>query len=211
MFFKDLNPRYIYVLLYIHKGGDPLYVTAKYGLILSELKELYDKYRELLDDQESRIGMLEELLRSGFSDEEISEAINWKDFERYVERYFNENGFKTRRNYRISRSRKEVDILAYRDNILFCIECKQWDKRISEGILKNIVKNHLGKCSSLLKEHDFSSYKVYPLIITLRYSKQIYIENVPILPIRGLREFLQKYYSLIIKGYLKSINELKLR
>ena len=119
MSLKDLNPIYMYALLYIHKGGDPLYVVAKYGLILSELKELYDKYQGLLNDEESRVEMLEELLRSGFSDEEVSEVISWRDFERYVERYFNENGFKTVRNYRIPKSRWEIDVLAYEDDILF--------------------------------------------------------------------------------------------
>lgn len=76
--------------------------------------------------------MLDELeaqLQKGKDIEDILEKYDWRNFETIVAVIFKENGFNTNQNFRFkTRKRYEIDIVAVRDNRIFCIDCKWWGR-----------------------------------------------------------------------------------
>lgn len=211
MSIHDLNPRYKYYLLYLYKGGDPLKLSARYGIPLPLLRELYRNYEDLIKDLDNRIKLVEDLLAAGFSEEEICEVITWSDFEYLIERFLQANGFNTHRNYQLKKPRGEIDIIAYKGMILFCIECKNWDRVITPKKLDEIISHHIEKCYRLKSEDVFSNYKIYPIVVTLRSVKEYVYKGVLVLPIKGLKNFLEVYHTLIFKKVIREVSELKSR
>jgi Holliday junction resolvase-like predicted endonuclease len=154
-----------------------------------------------------------ELKKIKNSDEkEIEERIkkySWKDFEKIVADVFITNDFWVKRNLVFKTKRRyEIDIIAKRLNVMFCVDCKSWNRgrykrsglakaailqeeRIRE-MKKFLSKNLVLKDKLKLDE----KMKVIPLIVTLfeedlvKYSKTIFV------PFWKLNSFLQKleYY-----------------
>lgn len=62
--------------------------------------------------------------------EDTIEEFDWKDFEEIVADIFTDNNFKVKQNFRFKTKRRyEIDVLAIKDNVVLCADCKQWGKR----------------------------------------------------------------------------------
>lgn len=112
--------------------------------------------------------------------EEILGKYDWKNFERMIAAVFRENGYLIRQNFRFKiKSISEIDVIAAKDGIVFCVDCKWWsqgrykksglrravkrqEKRL--GLLKKFLKKNL-IAKKLLNIDDKSRF--YPLIVTL--------------------------------------------
>lgn len=156
---------------------------------------------------------LEELktqIMKGKSIEEILKKSDWKNFESVIARIFEENNFLTKLNFRFKTKRRyEIDIIAIRNNKIFCVDCKLWDKgrykktslkysittqekRVKE-FRKFLKKNPIAR--SMLKiESDFT---VYPLLITLYEENMIKEKETFVIPAWKLNSFVNELESYI--------------
>jgi len=132
------------------------------------------------------------------------QKINWKEFEKSVADIFHQNEFILKKNFRFkTKRRSEIDLIASRYGIIFCIDCKQWGKgRYKISGLKKAVKDQenrvkeLGKflktnpiARSMLKL-NLNSQKFYPLIVTLCEEEIVKEHNTYIIPVWKLNSFL---------------------
>jgi len=205
---KSLNPKYKYALLYTSTHKDSLYISIKLNIIESEVIKLYEEYKDKLNDKDIRLSIIRELLSSGYTLEDVSEAITWRDFEYLVSKYFEENGFDIKLNLRIKKPIREIDIVAIKDKIIFCIDCKHWDRVIYPSIIEKIVSEQINRCRILSRKPFYQRYDIYPLIISLRISREIFHNHVGIIPANALKEFIDKYPYFILSKTIRSVNEL---
>ena len=205
---KSLNPKYKYALLYTSTHKDSLYISIKLNIIESEVIKLYEEYKDKLNDKDIRLSIIRELLSSGYTLEDVSEAITWRDFEYLVSKYFEENGFDIKLNLRIKKPIREIDIVAIKDKIIFCIDCKHWDRVIYPSIIEKIVSEQINRCRILSRKPFYQRYDIYPLIISLRISREIFHNHVGIIPANALKEFIDKYPYFILSKMIRSVNEL---
>jgi len=150
------------------------------------------------------IDEVQEKVRKGVEIESILKEINWQEFETFVAKIFQQNDFLTVENFRFKTKRRyEIDIVAIRNNTIFCVDCKQWGRgRYKSSAIFESAKKQNKRCREFKKFIKFSpliqnkmkiDYKnsvISPLIVTLFEEDLINVENVYIIPIWKLNNFL---------------------
>lgn len=202
---KNLSSTYLLALLYIYKRS-LVEASEKYLIPENLLKDVYEDVKDILVKDEYRLKIIEELLLRGEEPENISEAIYWRDFEHLVAKYFEENNYMVLANYRVKKPRREIDLIAYRTSNLFCIDCKNWNISPTSSIMNNIVLKQMERCCFLRNEERFSKYDVYPILVVMRGEKYLFFDDVPVIPINSLRDFIHKLEYLLIKNKIRRLS-----
>jgi len=138
---------------------------------------------------------IENLIRSGKTVEEVLTLVGWEEFEEKVEEIFKLHNFKTIRNFRFKTTKRfEIDIIAEKRDLLFVIDCKQWNKgRYKISALKKAAERNLERSRELQSTLIGRNKKVIPIIITL-FDEAIYeYEGVYIVPLFKLNSFLLEF------------------
>ena len=156
------------------------------------------------------IDEIESQLEKGKTIEDILEKYDWKKFETLICEIFQQNSFNTRQNFRFKTKRRyEIDIVATRSNLVFCVDCKWWGRgrhkktglkeatisqeaRVKE-LIKFLKKNVIAR--SLLKIS--SDYKIYPLLVTLHEEDMIKENETFVIPAWKLNKFVTEAENYI--------------
>ncbi|MGP3668091.1 MAG: restriction endonuclease [Candidatus Bathyarchaeota archaeon] len=147
-------------------------------------------------------------VESGYTIETVSRYLSWEDFERIVQTIFEFKGYKTmiRKRLRVEGKIFEVDILAFNENLCFCVDCKHWKHGLSRSRIDEITKkqSERAKLVSLtlrkIEKRVAKDSMVIPLIVTLAEVPYKTFNMVPLTPILKLKSFLEG-----IQGYLQNI------
>ena len=131
-------------------------------------------------------------LENGAPIEDISELLNWKDFEVLVSQVLLENGFQIERNVILTKPRMEIDVIGTKLGVVLLIDCKHW-KRMSNSALNEIVKKQVNRVTRYANE--ISDIMTVPVIVTLHQEQISFINKVPIIPIMQLSSFLDELYG----------------
>ena len=138
---------------------------------------------------------IENLIRSGKTVEEVLSLIRWKEFEEKVEEIFRIHNFKTIRNFRFKTAKRfEIDIIAEKRDLIFAVDCKQWNKgRYKISALKKAAERNLERVKELQNTLIGRNKKIIPIIITL-FDETIYEhDGVFIVPLFKLNSFLLEF------------------
>ena len=147
---------------------------------------------------------------SGKPLEEVLEGIDWREFENFVSEIFSKNDYSVKRNFRFKTSRRyEIDLIASRRNLTFCVDCKNWrgGRNKKSGIilaiekqylrvqelLKFIRKNLIAKKILTFEERP----KVLPLIVTLLQEDVLEENGVFVVPVWKLNSFLLEVENFV--------------
>jgi hypothetical protein len=130
--------------------------------------------------------------------ESISENVSWQDFERLVSEIFEAHGYcvdvntvHTKKSEEILK-RAQYDIIARRSGRVIVADCKHWNcKRYKISALKNAVRDHIKRCEFLREK---TGDEVKPIIVSLFQEDIRFHENVPIVPVTSLNDFLLNYF-----------------
>ena len=120
------------------------------------------------------------LLENGFPIDEISIALDWRDFEGLTATILASNNFAVIKNLTLTKPRMEIDIVGVRLGIAILIDCKHW-KRYSISSLTTVVKKQIQRTKHYVAKTQGAI--AVPVIVTLYSDKVDFIENVPIVPI----------------------------
>lgn len=139
----------------------------------------------------------------GISLEEILKEHDWREFEKMVGGIFEKNEFKVKRNFRFkTKKRYEIDILATKQNFVFCVDCKKWSggrykksgikAAVSEQekrtlLVRNFLKKNPIAMQMLKIDRDT---RFYSLIVTLMEEDMFQEKKTFIVPVFKLNSFL---------------------
>jgi len=141
-----------------------------------------------------KLKIVVELLEKGFPIDEISIALDWKDFEGLTAAILASKDFEVIKNLILTKPRMEIDIIGVRLGITILIDCKHW-KRYSISSLAIVVKKQIKRTKHYVaKTHGAIAI---PVIVTLYRDKVDFIENVPIVPIFKFASFIDEFYGNI--------------
>ena len=140
-------------------------------------------------------------ISNGSPIEEVSEYLNWKDFEALVSQILSENGFYVEKNVILTKPRMEIDVIGKKLNVEILIDCKHW-KRMNESVLNDIVNKQVNRVKRYV--NDIGQIIAVPAIVTLHQEQITFITKVPIIPITQLSSFLDELY-----GNLDQINTIE--
>ena len=134
------------------------------------------------------------LLERGLPINEISVALDWKDFEGLTGEILSSKNFAVIKNMILTKPRMEVDVIGIRLGIAILIDCKHW-KRYNSSSLTTAVKKQIERTKHYVKKTPGAI--AVPVIVTLYQDKVDFIENVPIVPIFQFSLFIDEFYGNI--------------
>jgi len=134
------------------------------------------------------------LLENGSPIDEISVALDWKDFEGLTAAILSSKNFAVIKNLILTKPRMEIDVIGIRLGVAILIDCKHW-KRYSISSLSTVVKKQIERTKHYVKKTP-GAISV-PVIVTLYQDKVDFIENVPIVPIFQFSSFIDEFYGNI--------------
>jgi Holliday junction resolvase-like predicted endonuclease len=143
-------------------------------------------------------------IRYGSDIEDVSQALDWREFEDIAIKVLTHNGFCSLKHYRFKsqNQRHEIDVLSFKNPLILAIECKHWKHSWQNAVIKRIVDKQLERGTALSqlwqskpKIHPsmLPSHKhltILPLILTLHLTPLKSYNNVPIIPIFYFQNFL---------------------
>jgi len=132
------------------------------------------------------------LLEKGFPIDEISVALDWKDFEGLTAAILTSKDFAVIKNMILTKPRMEIDVIGIRLGVAILIDCKHW-KRYSASSLRNAVKKQIERTKHYVAKTPGAI--AVPVIVTLYQDKVNFIENVPIVPIFQFSSFIDEFYG----------------
>ena len=134
------------------------------------------------------------LLEKGLPIDEISIALDWKDFEGLTGEILSSKNFAVIKNMILTKPKMEIDVIGIRLGIAILIDCKHW-KRYSSSSLTTAVKKQIERTKHYVKKTQGAM--AIPVIVTLYRDKVDFIENVPIVPIFQFSSFVDEFYGNI--------------
>jgi len=134
------------------------------------------------------------LLEKGLPVDEISIALDWRDFEGLTGEILTEKNFAVIKNMMLAKPRMEIDVVGIRLGIAILIDCKHW-KRYSRSSLSTAVKKQVERTKHYVSKTPGSM--AVPVIVTLYQDKIDFIDNVPIVPIFQFASFIDEFYGNI--------------
>ncbi|MBL7002030.1 MAG: hypothetical protein ISR80_04670 [Nitrosopumilus sp.] len=134
------------------------------------------------------------LLEKGLPIDEISIALDWKDFEGLTAEILTSKDFAVIKNMILTKPRMEIDVIGIRLGIAILIDCKHW-KRYSTSTLTTAVKKQIQRTKHYVAKTPGAI--AVPVIVTLYQDKVDFIESVPIVPIFQFSSFVDEFYGNI--------------
>ncbi len=131
-------------------------------------------------------------ITNGYPIEEVSECLDWRDFEGLVSQILLENGFEVEKNVILTKPRMEIDVVGVKLNVVILIDCKHW-KRMSDSALNEIVRKQVNRVRRYANE--ICDVMTVPVIVTLHQEQISFVNKVPIVPIIQLSSFLDELYG----------------
>jgi Holliday junction resolvase len=131
-------------------------------------------------------------ITNGYPIEEVSECLDWRDFEGLTYQILFENGFQVEKNVILTKPRMEIDVIGVKLNIVILIDCKHW-KRMSNSALNEIVRKQVSRVKRYANE--IGGITAIPVIVTLHQEQVSFIDKVPIVPIMQFSSFIDELYG----------------
>jgi DNA-binding transcriptional MerR regulator len=134
------------------------------------------------------------LLEKGLPIDEISVALDWRDFEGLTAEILTSKNFGVIKNLIMTKPRMEIDVIGIRLGIAILIDCKHW-KCYNASSLTTVVKKQVKRTKQYVAKTPGAI--AVPVIVTLYQDKINFIENVPIVPIFQFSSFIDEFYGNI--------------
>jgi Holliday junction resolvase len=134
------------------------------------------------------------LLEKGHPIDDISIALDWRNFEGLTAEILSEKNFAVIKNMMLTKPRMEIDVVGIRLGIAILIDCKHW-KRNSSSALSLTVKKQIERTKHYVEKTPGAI--AVPVIVTLYQDKIDFIDNVPIVPIFQFSSFIDEFYGNI--------------
>ena len=134
--------------------------------------------------------------------ERISAFLRWQEFEDIAAIALERNGYVVAKNVRFKHARRrwEIDIVGCRKPLVLCVDCKHWQRGVKPSALRKIVEAQVERAQALadalpsaaLKAEcvKWNKAKFVPVILSLIPSSLKFFDNVPVVPVLQLQDFL---------------------
>ena len=131
-------------------------------------------------------------IRMGAPIDEISQLLDWKDFESLVSEILETREFDTIKNIVLTKPRMQIDVIGIKGGVAIIIDCKHW-KRLSHSSLEAAVNKQIQRTKRYVVKEKIRA--AIPVIVTLYQEEVKFINKVPIVPIFQLDSFCEEFYG----------------
>lgn len=155
-------------------------------------------------DANNRLQLAVRAVELGADVEQVSAFLDWQEFEAIAALALERNSYEVSKNLRFKHAgrRWEIDVVGYRKPWVVCIDCKHWRHGISPSVLAKIVAAQVDRVKALSDFLPGTSAKIecakwdvakfFPVILSLVPSRFKFYDDVPIVPVLQLQDFLSQ-------------------
>jgi Holliday junction resolvase-like predicted endonuclease len=161
-----------------------------------------------LDDQQveiptaSKAQLAIRAIELGQPQRRILSTLSWREFEAFIATVFHRHEFAVTHGLRFKAKRRfEIDVIARRNPIVFCVDCKQYGVRAGKASpLRTAVEAQLQRVEALaatfatqqakLQCLDWHTVRFYPLLVTMLHEDILWHQEIPVVPAAQLNRFL---------------------
>jgi Holliday junction resolvase-like predicted endonuclease/predicted transcriptional regulator len=167
------------------------------------LIEYENEQVELTSNQ--RVKLAIHAINHGTDIERVCKVLEWKEFENFAATAFEENNFAVKRNFRFKASgrRWEIDVVAYSEPIIVCVDCKRWRRGWGNSAITRVADAQAQRTEALAKNLQSIQRKIglgnwkhatlFPAIVSLFPGPVKFYNKVPVVPILQLQNFLDEF------------------
>jgi Holliday junction resolvase-like predicted endonuclease len=136
--------------------------------------------------------------------ESASSFLQWQEFENISAVAFTTYGYEVVQNLRFKHAarRWEIDLIACRKPLVLCVDCKDFHHRLSPSVMRRVVETQVERVRALanalpglaigLECARWDRAKFVPVVLVLIPSRFKFYDEVPIVPILQLQDFLSQ-------------------
>ena len=170
-------------------------------------------------DSLQRLKLTVRAIQLGADVERVSSFLQWKEFENIAAVAFERNSYSVKKNFRFKHAgrRWEIDIVGCKRPIAICVDCKHWHHGMYPSSLKKIVEEQVKRTFALAESlpelinkiecASWDRVKFVPAVLSLVKDRFKFYDNVPIVPVLQLRDFLSQLpaYADSLKHFSKRL------
>jgi hypothetical protein len=154
--------------------------------------------------------------------EQISHLLCWQEFEEIAAFALSNFGYSVTNNVRFKHEgrRWEIDVVGCKKPLVICIDCKHYQHAIGPSALRRIVDSQVERTKAFadslpniklnLECVKWNDAKFIPVVLSLMPSSFKFFDEVPVVPILQMQDFLNQMpvYIGSLKFFSKSFNNL---
>lgn len=131
------------------------------------------------------------LARLGGDLDQAARSLSWSDFEDFCAMVVAASGYRVRKNVRLRKPTRQIDIVAELPSLVLAIDCKNWRRGVGPGSLEPAALAQIERTRMLMEKAGAAQGKPYlPVLLTVLDSQVRVLSGVPVVPLHGLKEFL---------------------
>jgi len=151
-----------------------------------------------------RVKVAVHAIRLGADFERVCNFLQWKEFENLAAEAFKANNYSVTSNFHFKHAGKrfEIDLLARKEPLIVCVDCKHWHHGWSRAAIVKAVEMQTKRTKALANAFPTVYEKVgletwkhalfLPTVLSLVPSPFKFHNKVPIVPILQLQNFLNE-------------------
>ena len=183
----------------------PVHITNNFLRKLRELGliECENGIIELSSNQ--RVKLAIHAINQGTDIERVCKVLEWIEFENFAATAFEENNFGVKRRFRFKAAQRrwEIDVVAYSEPIVVCVDCKRWRRGWGNSAIKKVAAAQAQRTKALATNlqsiqrkiglDDWTQATLFPVILSLFPGSVKFYGKVPVVPILQLQNFLDEF------------------
>lgn len=180
------------------------------SLVEESLLKLQERCAVVLSGQQIRLSLEQRLriaelaIAVGADPERIARELRWQEFETFADQVLAREGFATLNHFVFKESgrRFEIDVMAAKEPIVLCVDCKHWHHGWAPSKIAAAARNQLLRVLRLsqafpiggrkLPSGSWRSVRLLPAVLTLADVSPKLIDGVPIVSALRFRSFLSE-------------------
>ena len=176
--------------------------------VLRSLREfgLIEYENEVIEvSSNQRVKLAIHAIDQGTDIERVCNVLEWKEFENFTATAFEKNNYAVKRNFRFKAAQRrwEIDVLAYSEPIIVCVDCKRWRRGWGNSAITKVAAAQAQRTEVLAGALHFLAQKIglinwkqatlFPAILSLFPGPVKFYNKVPVVPILQLQNFIDEF------------------
>jgi len=131
-----------------------------------------------------RVKLAIHAINHGTDIERVCKVLEWIEFENFAATAFETNNFAVKRRFRFKAAQRrwEIDLLAYSEPIIVCVDCKRWRRGWGNSAITKVAAAQAQRTEAIANNLQ---------------SIQKFYKKVPVVPILQLQNFLDEFQGHI--------------
>jgi Holliday junction resolvase-like predicted endonuclease len=187
----------------------PVHVTNNVLNGLREIGLIECENGKIEVSSNQRVKLAIHAINHGTDIERVCKVLEWIEFENFAAAAFETNNFAVKRRFRFKASgrRWEIDVLAYSEPVIVCVDCKRWRRGWGNSAITKVaaaqaqrtevLANNLQSIQRKIGLNDWKQATLFPAILSLFPGPVKFYKKVPVVPILQLQNFLDEFQGHI--------------